>query len=111
MHDLKQYLDTIDPRLWWLSIALAVYALVFVWRRLSAALPASVRFDQIPARLKVLPAVVLAAVVGAAGLDSAEIGKNLLDLLLAAVAGVTAIGGHETLSRLAGAAAPPNNQE
>lgn len=102
MLTLKQTLDSIDPRLWWVAISLAVYLVVFVWKRISAKLPAWASFELVPTKLRALPALLLAVAIAATGLESAEIGKNLLDLVLAVVAGVTAVGGHETLSRLGG---------
>ena len=111
MTDLKQTLDALDPRLWWLSITIGIYLLVFVWKKLSAKLPEAIRFDQIPTRLKVLPALALALVLGATGLESAEIGRNVLEMLLGVISGVTAIGAHETLQRLGGASAPRPDKE
>jgi len=102
MLTLKLALDSIDPRLWWVAISLVVYLLVFVWKQLSAKLPAWAKFEVVPTKLRALPALLLATAITATGLESAEIGKILLELLMGAASGLLAVGGHETLSRLRG---------
>jgi hypothetical protein len=104
MIELKIALDALDPRIWWVGVTLLVYLLVWCWRWVSRYLPAVLRFEACPSRLRALPAVGLATAIGATGIDSAEIAKILLDLVLAAISGVTAVGGHEMLGRLLGAA-------
>lgn len=91
--EFKSQLDAIDPRLWWLVIALVVYGLVFAWRKIH---PAS--FDKIPARFKALPAAILGAIMASTAAE--EIPKMLFDLVMGAISGVTAVGGHEAGVRL-----------
>jgi hypothetical protein len=116
MLDIKLYLDAIDPRLWWVGITLVVYLVVQLWRWLSQWLPAGIRFEAVPTRARAVPAVLLAAAIGATGLDSTEIAKVLLDLALSSVAGVTAVGGRDILTRMLGApgaaaaSAPPTKE-
>lgn len=112
MIDFKNSLDAIDPRLWWVLVALVVYLVVYLWRVLSPKLPEPLRFSSLPSRFKALPAALLGLAMGVTSVDNdAEVVKMIVDLVLSAVAGVTAVGGHETLRRLstgAGASGKPS---
>lgn len=102
MMEFKVALEAIDPRLWWLSITLFIYALIWIWRWVSPKLPTVLQFENVPSQFKPLPALAIGAVLGATGMESQEIARILLDLVLGSISGVTAVGGHETLARLMG---------
>lgn len=107
--EFKSQLDAIDPRLWWVVIALVVYGLVFAWKKIH---PAS--FEKVPARFKALPAAILGAIMAATAAD--EIPKMLFDLVMGVISGVTAVGGHEAGVRLltgkgSGASKEPKNDK
>lgn len=87
---LKAALDETDPRLWPVLIAGVVYSIGLLWKRYA---PKS--FRAVPARFKALPAAIIGAVLaGSTGTST------LIDLFIGAAAGLTAVGGHETMKRL-----------
>jgi len=90
MAHFKALLDHYDPRLWPLLIAGVVYLAMNAWKKVS---PAS--FDSMPPRLKMLPAALLGAIIGGTTGVSA-----ILDIVVGAMSGITAVGGHEVLTRL-----------
>lgn len=89
----KQYLDSIDPRLFYLAVALAVGAVIFAWKRWH---PLS--FYRLPQRARALPAAILGALAAASG--SEDIQRAVVDAIIGVFAGITAVGGHEFVSRL-----------
>jgi hypothetical protein len=93
MTEFKNYLDAIDPRLFYLTIALAVGAVIFGWKKIH-----SESFYKVPTRYRALPAAVLGALVS--GSSATEIKHAVIDAVIGVFAGVTAVGGHEFLSRL-----------
>lgn len=109
LNSIKLTLDALDPRLWWLGIALLTYLVMWCWRWLSKWLPVSLQFDQCPARVKALPAAGIGLLLGAAsaGLSSVELGQQLAGIVVDAIAGacsgVTSVGLHEMVNRLLGA--------
>lgn len=93
MTGIKLYLDSIDPRLFYLAIALAVGAVVFGWKKLH---PLS--FYRLPQRARALPAAILGAIAAASGAE--DISRAVVDAIIGVFAGITAVGGHEFVSRL-----------
>jgi len=87
MTTVRTYLDSLDPRLWPLALALAAGALVWAWRRWHLA-----SFDRLPRAVQALPAVLVAAALGGAS------GSSLVQMVIEAAAGgasgLLAIGGH-----------------
>jgi hypothetical protein len=93
MHEFKAYLDAIDPRLFYIGIAMLVGAVIFGWKKVH---PAS--FFRLPTQYRALPAVILGAVTSASG--ASEIKRAIIDAVIGVFAGITAVGGHEAVSRL-----------
>ncbi len=93
MHEIRIYLDAVDPRLWPLCLALAVGAVVFVWRK---AHPRS--FERLPRPWQSLPAVVLAAVVS--GATGADVVQMVVEAIAGGFSGVLAVGGHHVVKPL-----------
>lgn len=86
-------LRAIDPRLPYLLTAAVVGAVIWAWRVVSPG-----TFDQVPTRVRALPAAAIGAILTAGATES--LNTVLIDLVFGAFAGVTAVGGHETLRRL-----------
>lgn len=87
-------LRAIDPRLPYLLTAALCGVLVWLWKTLSPK-----TFEQVPPRARALPAAAIGAILTAGSTESLH--TLLVDLVFGAFAGVTAVGGHETLRRLA----------
>ncbi len=87
-------LRAIDPRLPYLLTAALCGVLVWLWKTLSPT-----TFEQVPPRARALPAAAIGAILTAGSTESLH--TLLVDLVFGAFAGVTAVGGHETLRRLA----------
>lgn len=90
---LMAQLRAVDPRLPYLLTAAVVGAVIWAWRTLSPS-----TFDQVPTRVRALPAAAVGAILTAGATES--LNTVLIDLVFGAFAGVTAVGGHETLRRL-----------
>lgn len=86
-------LRAIDPRLPYLLTAAVVGSIIWLWRTLSPS-----TFEQVPTRVRALPAAAVGAILTAGATES--LNTVLIDLVFGAFAGVTAVGGHETLRRL-----------
>jgi len=86
-------LRAIDPRLPYLLTAAVVGSVIWLWRTLSPR-----TFEQVPTRVRALPAAAVGAILTAGATES--LNTVLIDLVFGAFAGVTAVGGHETLRRL-----------
>lgn len=100
-----EQLRAIDPRLPYLLTAALCALVIHLWRSVSRP-GVWWSFDNVPSRVKALPAAVIGAVLTAGTTQGLH--TLLVDLVFGAFAGVTAVGGHETLRRLAsGAAASP----
>lgn len=102
---LVAQLRAIDPRLPYLLTAAVCGLLVWLWKTASPK-----TFEQVPPRARALPAAAIGAILTAGSTESLH--TLLVDLVFGAFAGVTAVGGHETLRRLAlgpqeATAAPP----
>ena len=90
---LVAQLRAIDPRLPYLLTAAVVGTAIWAWRTLSPS-----TFEQVPTRVRALPAAAVGAILTAGATES--LNTVLIDLVFGAFAGVTAVGGHETLRRL-----------
>jgi len=88
MHAISTYLATLHPLAPYLAISLLVGAIVWAWRSLH---PRS--FERLPTSLQGLPAVLLGAVI-AAWASGGDVDHAMVEALLGALAGLTAIGGH-----------------
>ena len=97
-----EQLRAIDPRLPYLLTAALCALVIHLWRSVSRP-GAWWSFDNVPSRVKALPAAVIGAVLTAGTTQGLH--TLLVDLVFGAFAGVTAVGGHETLRRLASSAA------
>lgn len=88
--DIKVLIQSVDPRLWPMTIALLVGFAYWGWKKVH---PAS--FEKVPPKLKALPGTILAAVVS--GLTLPDLPTFVMDVILGSL---TAGGGHEFLQRL-----------
>lgn len=93
MTEFKAYLDSIDPRLFYLAIAFAVGAVIFGWKKVH---PQS--FYRLSTRYRALPATILGAIASAS--TATELKRAVVDAVIGAFAGITAVGGHEFVTRL-----------
>jgi len=93
MHEFKAYLDGVDPRLFYIGVALLVGAVIFGWKKIH---PDS--FFKLPTQYRALPAIILGAVTSAS--SATEIKRAIIDAVIGIFAGITAVGGHEAVSRL-----------
>lgn len=93
MQELKAYLDSIDPRLFYLAVALVIGAIIFGWKKIH-----STSFYKLPGRYRALPAAILGAIASAS--TSSELKRAVVDAVIGVFAGITAVGGHEFLTRL-----------
>ena len=93
MHEFKAYLDGVDPRLFYIGVALLVGAVIFGWKKIH---PDS--FFKLPTQYRALPAIILGAETSAS--SATEIKRAIIDAVIGIFAGITAVGGHEAVSRL-----------
>lgn len=93
MTEIKTYLDSIDPRLFYLFVALAVGGVIFLWKKVH---PDS--FYRLSSKYRALPAAILGAIASAS--TSSELKRAVVDAVIGVFAGITAVGGHEFVTRL-----------
>jgi hypothetical protein len=89
---VKQYLDAIDPRLWWITVAVVVYATMELWKRFLPGL-----FQAVPARWRALPPLLLAGAFSATA--AVDLPALIIETILGTVSGVMAVGGRDTINR------------
>lgn len=90
---LKQSADAIDPKLWYLGIALLTAGIIALWRQLH---PKS--FDALPPRIKALPAMLIGAVLSATA--ATDLKSVFVNAFTGVLAGLLAVGGYEAKVRL-----------
>ena len=93
LSEIVAQLRAIDPRLPYLLTAALCGLAVWLWKTTSPA-----TFAQVPPRVRALPAAAIGAILTAGSTESLH--TLLVDMVFGAFAGVTAVGGHETLRRL-----------
>lgn len=90
MHDVRLYLEAIDPRLWHVVVGAVVFAVIYAWRKISPS-----TFDALPPKAQALPAIILGVVISES--SSANFTGMLIDAIFGAFSGWQAIGSHEFL--------------
>lgn len=92
LYDLKTAIDAVDPRLFYVLVALITFGVIYGWRRLFPE-----TFERIPPKLQSLPAIILGAVLSGAS-DTATLKQAVVAAILGACSsGLAAIGGHHAL--------------
>ena len=95
LSEIKSQLDSADPRLFHLAIAVLVGGVVFAFKRLAPG-----TWARLPKSVQIAPALVLGAVLN--GATATEVVDILIAAATGAVDGLIAIGGHHAAKRLGG---------
>lgn len=106
MKQVVDTLNTIDPRLWPLTIALLAYGAIQLWKSIH---PSS--FAAVPSRVKMLPAIAVSAIVAGSASDVTDPSALLSDMVIGALSGVFAVGGYEVVTRAAKPRQEPQTQD